>query len=312
MKKISLIVPCFNEEATIQIYYEEVIKYLNNDYDFNVIFVDDGSHDSSLNIMRSLASKDKRIKYVSFSRNFGKESAMYAGLEHAKILNSDAAIIMDVDLQDPPSLILEFLNKYEEGYKLIYAKQRNRDGAKLFSKICSLSFYKVYSFLTKDKQMKNGARDFCLLDKKVIDAFLNIKDESRFTKGIYHYVGFKTTTIEFDYVGRSAGETKWGFRKLFKYAFTGIKEFSNFYNIIPSIIIFIWSIVFGVDLIYQIVECAKYNNIHIWDFSAIRIDLAVISIAFITKYIFKLLYEVRSQARNRAVYICEETNIETK
>lgn len=312
MKKISIIVPCYNEEATIQIYYDEVIKYLNNDYDFNVIFVDDGSHDSSLSIMKNLAAKDNRIKYVSFSRNFGKESAMYAGLEHAKILNSDAAIIMDVDLQDPPSLIPEFLNKYEEGYKLIYAKQRNRDGAKLFSKICSLSFYKVYSFFTKDKQMKDGARDFCLLDKKVIDAFLNIKDESRFTKGIYHYVGFKTTTIEFDYVGRSAGETKWGFKKLFRYAFTGIKEFSNFFNIIPSIILFIWTIVFGVDLIYQIVECVKYNNIHLWDFSAIRIDLAVISIAFIAKYMFKLLYEIRSQARNREVYICEETNIETE
>lgn len=312
MKKISLIVPCYNEEATIQIFYDEVIKYLNNDYEFNVIFVDDGSRDSSLEIMRDLAQKDSRIKYVSFSRNFGKESAMYAGLEHAKIIGSDAAIIMDVDLQDPPRLIPEFLEKYEEGYKLIYAKQRNRNGAKWFSKFCSLSFYKVYAFLTKDYKMKDGARDFCLLDKKVIDAFLNIKDESRFTKGIYHYVGFKTTTIEFDYVGRSAGETKWGFRKLLKYAFTGIKEFSNFYTIIPTLIMFIWTIVFGVDFIYQIVSCAKYHNIHLWDFTAIRIDLAVLSIAFITRYLFKLLYEVRSQARNRAVYICEETNIETE
>lgn len=312
MKKISLIVPCYNEEATIQIFYDEVIKYLNNDYEFNVIFVDDGSRDSSLEIMRDFAQKDNRIKYVSFSRNFGKESAMYAGLEHAKIIGSDAAIIMDVDLQDPPRLIPEFLEKYEEGYKLIYAKQRNRNGAKWFSKLCSLSFYKVYAFLTKDYKMKDGARDFCLLDKKVIDAFLNIKDESRFTKGIYHYVGFKTTTIEFDYVGRSAGETKWGFRKLLKYAFTGIKEFSNFYTIIPALIMFIWTIVFGVDFIYQIVNCAKYGSIHLWDFTAIRIDLAVLSIAFITRYLFKLLYEVRSQARNRAVYICEETNIETE
>ncbi len=312
MKKISLIVPCYNEEATIQIFYDEVIKYLNNDYEFNVIFVDDGSRDSSLEIMRDLAQKDSRIKYVSFSRNFGKESAMYAGLEHAKIIGSDAAIIMDVDLQDPPRLIPEFLEKYEEGYKLIYAKQRNRNGAKWFSKFCSLSFYKVYAFLTKDYKMKDGARDFCLLDKKVIDAFLNIKDESRFTKGIYHYVGFKTTTIEFDYVGRSAGETKWGFRKLLKYAFTGIKEFSNFYTIIPTLIMFIWTIVFGVDFVYQIVCCAKYHNIHLWDFTAIRIDLAVLSIAFITRYLFKLSYEVRSQARNRAVYICEETNIETE
>lgn len=312
MKKISLIVPCYNEEATIQIFYNEVIKYLNTDYDFNVIFVDDGSRDLSLSIMKNLAESDNRVKYVSFSRNFGKESAMYAGLEHTKILKSDAAIIMDVDLQDPPSLIPQFLEKYEEGYKLIYAKQRNRKGAKFFSKICSLSFYKVYSFFTKDKKMKDGARDFCLLDKKVIDAFLNIKDESRFTKGIYHYVGFKTTTIEFDYATRSAGETKWGFRKLFKYAFTGIKEFSNFYTIIPSIFLFIWTIVFGVDFIYQIVNCVKYSNIHLWDFTAIRIDLAVLSITLILKYVIKLLYEVRSQARNRAVYICEETNIETE
>lgn len=313
MKRMSIIVPCYNEEATIEIYYNEVVKYIDNpNYEFNIIFVDDGSRDSSLKIMKDLASKDSRIKYVSFSRNFGKESAMYAGLEHAKILKSDAAIIMDVDLQDPPSLIPEFLERHEEGYNLIYAKQKNRNGAKLFSKICSLSFYKVYAFLTKDKQMKDGARDFCLLDKKVIDAFLRIKDESRFTKGIYHYVGFKTTTIEFDYVGRSAGETKWGFRKLLKYAFTGIKEFSNFYTLIPSLFIIIWSIVFGVDLIYQIVEVSKLHNIHAWDFTAIRIDLAVISIAVIAKYLMKLMYEVRSQARQRDVYICEDTNIEAK
>ena len=312
MQNISIIVPCYNEEETIEIYYNEVIKYLDNNHNFNIIFVDDGSRDKSLSIMKELALKDERIKYVSFSRNFGKEAAMYAGLEHAKILKSDAAIIMDVDLQDPPYLIPEFLSKHDEGYNLIYAKQKNRKGAKLFSKICSLGFYKVYALLTKDKQMKDGARDFCLLDKLVIDAFLSIKDESSFTKGIYDFVGYKTYTIEFDYATRSAGETKWGFRKLLKYAFTGIKEFSRVYTLVPTLVGFIWFILLLVDTIYQIVNCVNLNTIKVWDFSAIRIDALVISVCIVLKYVMKLLYDVRDQARNRKVYFVEDSNIETK
>ncbi len=312
MQNISLIVPCYNEHETIEIFYNEAIKYFDEEHNFNIIFVNDGSKDNSLDIMKELAKKDKRVKYVGFSRNFGKESAMYAGLEAAKTLNSDAAIIMDVDLQDPPYLLPEFLKKHDEGYNLIYARQRNRKGAKLFSKICSLTFYKIYSHLTGDKQMSGGARDYCLLDRKVIDAFLNIKDAKRFTKGIYHYVGFKTTTIKFDYEKRVAGTTKWNFRKLLKYAFVGIDEFSRFYLYIPKIIGFIWTIICALDLAYQIKRCVEIKTINVFSWNALRIDFVVISLSIISFYIMKLLYDVRDQSRQRAIYICEESNIESE
>ena len=312
MQTISLIVPCYNEHETIEIFYNEAIKYFDNEHNFNIIFVNDGSKDNSLDIMKELAKKDSRVKYVGFSRNFGKEAAMYAGLEAAKKLDSDAAIIMDVDLQDPPRLLPEFLAKHNEGYNLIYAKQRNRKGAKLFSKICSLSFYKIYAHFTGDTQMSGGARDYCLLDRKVIDAFLEIKDAKRFTKGIYHYVGFKTTTILFDYEKRVAGTTKWSFSKLLKYALLGIEEFSRFYLLIPKLVGFIWFILFGVDLGFQIYYCVNANSIKVFDFSAIRIDLAIVSLSFILFHLMALIYDVRDQARQRPVYICEESNVESK
>jgi glycosyltransferase involved in cell wall biosynthesis len=312
METISLIVPCYNEHETIEIFYNEAIKYFDDKHNFNIIYVNDGSRDDSLQIMKSLAKKDSRVKYVGFSRNFGKEAAMYAGLEAAKGLKSDAAIIMDVDLQDPPSLIPEFLAKHEEGYKLVYAKQRNRKGAKLFSKICSLGFYKVYAHLTGDKQMSNGARDYCLLDKKVIDAFLSIKDCRRFTKGIYHYVGFKTTVIEFDYATRVAGTTKWSFRKLLRYAFFGIDEFSRFYLTAPKFIGLTWFIVLVYDIVRQTLNAVNAKAYSEFNWTPIRIDLVVISVCFIAFYLMKLVYDVRDQARNRPVYICEESNIETE
>ena len=312
MERISLIVPCYNEHETIEIFYNEAIKYFDSLHEYNIIFVNDGSRDDSLEIMKKLATKDSRVKYVGISRNFGKEAAMYAGLEAAKKLDSDAAIIMDVDLQDPPSLLPEFLKKHDEGYKLVYAKQKNRKGAKLFSKICSLAFYKVYAHLTGDKQMSNGARDYCLLDKMVIDAFLSIKDCRRFTKGIYHYVGFKTTVIEFEYASRVAGTTKWSFKKLLHYAFFGIDEFSRFYLAAPKFIGLAWFIVLIYDIVRQTINAVKANAYNVFNWTPIRIDLAVISVCFIAFYLMKLVYDVRDQSRNRPVYICEESNVEAK
>lgn len=312
MRTISIIVPCYNEEETINIYYNEVIKYIDDKENYNIIFVNDGSKDTSLNIMMDLAAKDTRIKYVSFSRNFGKEAAMYAGLETAQKLNSDMAIIMDVDLQDPPRLIPDLIKEHDNGYNLVYAKQRNRKGASKLSAFFSLSFYKIYSFFTKDKQMANGARDFCLLDRKVINAFLAIKDYKRFTKGIYHYVGFRTKCIEFDYEKRVAGETKWNFKKLLKYAFIGIREFSPFYLIVPKIIGFIIAILTCYDLGYQIYSCVDKGTIKVWNWLYLRMDLLALGVIIVLYYLFKQLYEVRSQVRNRPIYILEDTNVETE
>lgn len=309
MDIISLIVPCYNEHETIEVFYNEVIKYLDDKHEFNIIYVNDGSKDDSLELMRKLAKSDKRVKYVSFSRNFGKEAAMYAGLEAAKKLNSDAAVIMDVDLQDPPRLLPAFLEAHDEGYNLVYARQKNRKGASKLSAFFSLSFYKVYSFFTGDKEMSNGARDYCLLDRKVIDAFLSIKDYDRFTKGIYHYVGFKKKCIEFDYEKRVAGETKWGFRKLLKYAFLGIKEFSEFYLIIPKFIGLLVTLLLLYDTGYQIYNVINLSNIQAFDWTHIRFDALILAVIMVLYYLFKLLYEVRTQVRQRPIYIEEESNI---
>ncbi len=309
METISIIVPVYNEEDTIKIFYDTCTKYLDNEHEFNIIFVDDGSKDKTLEICNDLSSKDKRIKYVSFSKNFGKEAAMYAGLEASKSLLSDAAIIMDVDLQDPPSLIPEFIKKHDEGFKLIYAKQKDKKKAKFLSRFFAKWFYRFYCHFTGDKQMTDGSRDFCLLDKKVIDAFLSIKDTNRFTKGLYHFVGFKTTTIEFEYQTRSAGVTKWSFKKLLKYGFSGIDEFSNWLLVVPKAVGFIWFIILIVDLVKQIVNNVNYG---VFNTMPIRVDVAVISVALIGYIIVRLGYQILDESRRRPIYICEESNIETK
>lgn len=304
--------PCYNEHETIEIYYNEVIKHINiENYNFKIIFVNDGSKDDSVDIMKMLAAKDERIHYVSFSRNFGKEAAMYAGLEAAKKLNSDAAIIMDVDLQDPPYLIPQMIKEYENGYSLIYTKHKDRNGAKKTTTLFALAFYKVYSFFTGDKELAGGARDYSLLDRKVIDAFLSIKDHKRFTKGIYHYVGFKKKCIEFEYEKRVAGETKWGFRKLLKYAFLGISEFSSFYLIIPKIIGFILFIMLGVDLGFQIYHAVDAGTMAAFSWNGLRIEFVGLLLDIVLYYLFVLLYDVRSQTRGRPIYIEEESNIES-
>ncbi len=310
MKTISIIVPCYNEHETINIYYDEVTKYLDSNYKWNIIFVDDGSKDNTLSIIKELNKKDERIKYVSFSRNFGKEAAMYAGLENAKKLNSDMAIIMDVDLQDPPRLIPELLKSYDEGYHIIYTRQKNRHGSSLKSAFFSLTFYRVYSFFTKDKVVAKGARDYCLLDKKAIDAFLSVKDYKRFTKGIYNYVGFKNKCIEFDYEKRVAGETKWNFKKLFRYALIGINEFSSLYTYIPKFFGFLTFLLLIYDVIRQTINAVNASSFSAFNFSPIRFDLALIAIFFTLYYLFKLCYELRGQTRNRPIYIEEETNID--
>ena len=309
-KKISLIVPCYNEHETIDIYYNETIKYITNEaYDFHIIFINDGSKDNSLEIMKNLARVDKRVLYVSFSRNFGKEAAMYAGLEAAKKINSDAAIIMDVDLQDPPYLIPDLIKEYEAGYNLIYTKHKDRNGAKKSSTFFAKSFYKVYSYFTGDKELAGGARDYCLLDRKVIDAFLLIKDDKRFTKGIYHYVGFKRKCIEFDYEKRVAGTTKWGFRKLLKYAIIGIQEFSTFYLVIPKLVGWFLAVLLTYDIVRQTINAVSASSYDAFNWMPIRIDFIALLIVIILYYIFRLLYDVRGQVRNRPIYIEDESNI---
>lgn len=302
MKKIAIIVPCYNEEEMLNLFYEEIRKHFVSDYDFYLLFIDDGSKDRTMEIVKKLHEKDPKVLYLSFSRNFGKEAAIYAGLTGAKAINADAAILIDADLQDPPSLIPEMLKLYSEGYKHIYTKHKTRKGEPFLKRAFAKAFYKVYGFLTGNHNMTRGARDYSLLDRDVINAFLQIKDYRRFTKGIFTWVGFEKKCLEFDYVPRAAGKTKWSFKKLFRYAMLGIKQFSNVYLLIPNLAIILCLLLFGFEIISGFLNS--------FNFLALRIEFLTLLILFSIKYLMHLLYDIRDQTLARPIFITKETNIE--
>lgn len=225
MNKISVIIPCFNEEEALPIYYREMYGVMKQikDAEFELIFVDDGSSDGTLSIMKELNERDGRCRYLSFSRNFGKEAAIYAGLKNSQ---GDYVAIMDVDLQDPPCLLPEMYRILkEEQYDSVATKRSTRDGEPRIRSFLSESFYKFINRISKT-EIVNGARDYRLMNRKMVDAVLEMSEYNRFSKGIFGWVGFRTKWLEFENVQRSAGETKWSVKKLFLYSLEGITGFS--------------------------------------------------------------------------------------
>lgn len=225
MKKMTVIVPCFNEEEALPIYYKEMCKVMNRmkEVELELLFVDDGSSDHTLSVLKDLHMLDARCSYLSFSRNFGKEAAIYAGLKHAV---GDYVAVMDVDLQDPPELLPEMYRILEEeGYDSVATKRSTRTGEPKFRSFLSESFYKVINKISKT-EIVNGARDYRLMRRNMVDAVLNMSEYNRFSKGIFEWVGFRTKWLEFENVERSAGETKWSLKKLFFYSLEGITGFS--------------------------------------------------------------------------------------
>lgn len=225
MKKISVVVPCFNEEEALPVYYQEMCHVMKKmpDVTFEIIFVDDGSSDGTLTILKELNEKDKRCKYLSFSRNFGKEAAIYAGLKNTV---GDYVATMDVDLQDPPDMLPEMYRiLVEENYDNVATKRSTREGEPRIRSFLSESFYKFINRISKT-EIVNGARDYRLMKRKMVDAVLEMSEYNRFSKGIFEWVGFRTKWLEFQNVERCAGETKWSIRKLFMYSIEGITGFS--------------------------------------------------------------------------------------
>ncbi len=225
-KKISVIVSCYNEEESLPLFYKEMVKVMTSmkDNDFELIFVNDGSKDKTLEVIKALRNKDERIRYVSFSRNFGKEAAMMAGLDYAK---GDYITFMDADLQDPPSmlpLMLEILEN--EHYDCVGTRRVTRKGEPVIRSFCARLFYKLINHLSK-VEMVDGARDYRLMTRKVAEAIKECREYNRYSKGLWSFVGFKTKWLEFENVERVAGETKWSFWKLFKYAIEGIVAFTT-------------------------------------------------------------------------------------
>lgn len=225
MKRVTVIVPCFNEQEAIPIYYKEMCKIMlqMQDVDMELLFVDDGSTDRTLSVMKTLHTLDERCQYLSFSRNFGKEAAIYAGLKNA---TGDYVAIMDVDLQDPPKLLPQMYQILEEEeYDNVATKRSTRTGEPRIRSFLSEAFYKCINRISKT-EIVNGARDYRLMKRKMVDAVLEMSEYNRFSKGIFEWVGFRTKWLEFENVERSAGETKWSLRKLFKYSLEGIMGFS--------------------------------------------------------------------------------------
>lgn len=223
---ISLIVPCYNEEESLPILYKAICDVRDNQSknEFEFIFVNDGSKDKTADVIRDLAKKDSCVKYVIFSRNFGKEAAMYAGLEKAK---GDYVAILDADMQDPPSLIPEMIEKLDNDEADIVAARRvTREGEPKIRSFFARTFYKLINKMC-EVEIADGARDFRLMKRKVVDAILSVSERQRFSKGIFAWVGFRTLWLEHQNVERVAGETKWSFWKLFKYAIDGIVSFTT-------------------------------------------------------------------------------------
>lgn len=224
-KKISVIVSCYNEEESLPLFYKEMNKVMEEmaNNEFELVFVNDGSSDKTLDVIKSLREKDTRIRYVSFSRNFGKEAAMLAGLDYA---TGDYITLMDADLQDPPRLLPAMLKYINDGYDCVGTRRVTRKGEPPIRSFFARIFYKLINKLSK-VEMVDGARDYRLMTRQMVDAITSTREYNRYSKGLWSFVGFKTKWLEFENVERIAGETKWSFWKLFKYAIDGIVAFST-------------------------------------------------------------------------------------
>lgn len=225
-KKISVIVSCYNEEESLPLFYEEMSKVMDemSQNDFELIFVNDGSRDNTLKEIKELRAKDKRVRYISFSRNFGKEAAMKAGLDYS---TGDYVTLMDADLQDPPKMLPEMLNILEkEHYDCVGTRRVTRKGEPVIRSFFARKFYKIINKMSK-VEMVDGARDYRFMTRQMVEAIKSCEEYNRYSKGLWSFVGFKTKWLEFENVQRVAGETKWSFWKLFKYAIEGIVAFTT-------------------------------------------------------------------------------------
>ena len=253
MDKISLIVPCYNEEEVLPILYDEVnaVTRVMKEQEFELLFVDDGSKDNTLAILKQLHEKDERVKIISFSRNFGKEAAIYAGLQNAI---GDYVALIDADLQDPPKLIPEMYSALKnDGFDCVATRRATREGEPPIRSLFARAFYKLMNKMSKTETV-DGARDFRLMSRKVVDAVLSMGEYNRFSKGIFGWVGFKTKWISYENIERAAGTTKWSFWKLLIYALDGILAFSTVPLIISSFVGLLFCFVAFVMIIAIIVK----------------------------------------------------------
>ena len=307
MKKITILVPAYNEEESLPFLYERVSKIMNEvkDYEFELLFVNDGSKDNTLNEIKKLREQDKRVCYVDFSRNFGKEIGMIAGLDYA---TGDCVIIMDADLQDPPELIPEMIKLWEKGYDDVYAKRRSRAGETWLKKFTSKMYYRVLQSLTKVEIQKDTG-DFRLLDRRCVNALKKLRESQRNTKSMFSWIGYKKKEVLYDRDPRVAGSTKWNYVKLMDLAIDGITSLttsplriSTFIAIPTFIVLFVYFVyvIAKSFLIHKAIQAFQAIILLILFFSGVQIIL----IGIMGEYLGRIFNE----SKHRPLYLVNEYN----
>ena len=307
MKKVSILVPCYNEEKSIQLLYPELKTLMDsqNNYEWEILFVNDGSEDDTLNAIKSLRREDERIAYVSLSRNFGKENAMLAGIDY---VTGDCMVIMDADLQDPPSLIPEMLKYWEEGYQDVYAKRADRGKESWLRKKLSLLFYKILDSTTRFDVLQNVG-DFRLLDRQCINALKRLRESERYTKGLFCWIGYKKKEIIFNRGDRVAGDSNWSFWSLFNLAIEGITSFTTAPLRIATFSGFIIALCAFFYALYFITKTLIHGD-PVQGFTTLIViilflgGIQLITIGILGEYIGRIFNETK----NRPTYIASEYN----
>ncbi|MBC2870072.1 glycosyltransferase family 2 protein [Bittarella massiliensis] len=311
MSEITVLVPCYNEQESLPYFYPEICKVAGRmkaayGVDFSFIFVDDGSKDGTLGVLKELAAGDERVRYLSFSRNFGKEAAIFAGLQHAA---GDYVAMMDADLQDPPQMLEEMYRGItEEGYDCVGTRRVTRKGEPKVRSFFARLFYKLINKIS-DTEIVDGARDFRLMTRQMVDAILSMSEYNRFSKGIFSWVGFSTKWLEYENVERVAGETKWSFWKLLLYSIDGITAFSTAPLAIASLMGVLFCFLAAILIVVVIVKTlvwgdpvAGYPSMMCFIFLIGGIQLLCLGI--LGQYLSKTYLETK----RRPVYILKEDN----
>lgn len=298
MEKISIVIPCFNEEEVLPFLYEELRNVIENmkKLCFEVIFVDDGSTDKTLEYVKYISKKDKYIKFLSFSRNFGQESAILAGLKYA---TGDYVCYMDADLQDPPHLIKDMYNILKNNSCDIVIAKRNRKGENILIRFLSILFYKIFNKFT-ELEIEQNERNYRMFSKKVNESILSFNEYNRYIKGIFNYIGFNKSYIEYNYIKRKKGKTKYGFKGLIKYAYYSFNSWSLFPLRIP----------YYLSIMFLILTLILLNNnmINISYIISLFISVEFICIGIMGSYISKMILETKK----RPLYIVKEDNFDKK
>ncbi len=308
MKTVDIVVPCYNEEEGLEVFVETTNKYINaiDGYRFRYILVDDGSRDKTFLVMRNLAKKYRNVKYISFSRNFGKEAAMYAGLQNS---SGDYVIVMDADLQHPPAMIADMIKGVEEGHDCCAARRTTREGESKIRSFFSRTFYKFNNKIT-DVKLPYGAVDFRIMSRQMVDAVLSLSEVQRFSKGIFSWVGFDTKWLPYENVERTIGTTKWSFWGLFKYAIDGITAFSvaplrfiSLLGLIISGLAFIYAVVVLLQTLMFGIDVPGYATTLI--ITLFLGGIIEFSVGILGEYIGRIYME----SKDRPIYLTKSTNI---